>query len=94
MRVSRVKSGGASAEVRILPSVLDWTIARAPELTDGAPTGRYRAGVGLRFTSFFPQLSRADVAAFPLGEALSPEYETRGCAPVPTGHRTIQSLTS
>lgn len=42
---------------------VDWTIVRAPRLTDGEPTGEYRTG------SFDPGLSsvpRADVAAFAL----------------------------
>jgi uncharacterized protein YbjT (DUF2867 family) len=61
-------------EQRIQASSLDWTIVRAPKLTDGPQTGKYLAGVGLRTSSFFPRLSRADVAAFLLTEALSPTY--------------------
>jgi len=61
-------------ERRIETSALDWTIVRAPKLTDGPPTGAYRFGESITATSLFPRLSRADVAAFLVGEALDARY--------------------
>ena len=43
-------------------SALDWTIVRAPTLTNGPKTGTYRAGSDIAARSFLPMLSRADVA--------------------------------
>ena len=51
-----------------------WTIVRAPKLTDGAKPGAYRAGDLISATSFFPRLSRADVAEFLVSEALEPRF--------------------
>jgi putative NADH-flavin reductase len=46
---------------RVRASDLDWTVVRAPRLTDGAGTGDYRAGdLSLGFES----VARADVARF------------------------------
>jgi len=48
---------------RVGATDLDWTVVRAPRLTDGAGTGEYRAGdVDLGFES----VARADVARFVL----------------------------
>lgn len=62
-------------------SGLDWTIVRAPVLTDGRPVGRVRVGylggdVGIR-------LDRADLARFMLEQAADRTYLHR--APVVTG---------
>lgn len=47
-------------------SELDWTVVRAPRLTDGEPTGQYEAGyLGMGMGETIP---RADVAAFLLAE--------------------------
>jgi putative NADH-flavin reductase len=43
-------------------SALDWTIVRAPTLTNGPRTGTYRVGSDVAAKSFLPLLSRADVA--------------------------------
>jgi putative NADH-flavin reductase len=51
-------------ESLIRGSNTDWTIVRAPKLTNGASTGRYRSGVSIAARSVFPTLSRADVASF------------------------------
>ena len=51
-------------ESLISGSDTDWTIVRAPKLTNGAATGRYRIGVAIAARSVFPTLSRADVASF------------------------------
>lgn len=52
----------------IARSALDWTIVRAPKLTDGPPTGAYRSGEEISAGTFFPRLSRADVAQFMLAQ--------------------------
>jgi putative NADH-flavin reductase len=61
-------------EQRIRTSALEWTIVRAPKLTDGARAGTYRSGEGIAATSFLPRLSRADVAEFLITEALTPRF--------------------
>ena len=45
-------------------STLDWTIVRAPLLTNGRRTGGYRSGEDVSARSPLPMLSRADVAEF------------------------------
>jgi len=47
-------------------SALDWTIVRAPLLTNGRRTGQYRAGEEIAARWPLPMLSRADVAEFML----------------------------
>ncbi|MDQ0639721.1 putative NADH-flavin reductase [Pedobacter sp. W3I1] len=44
-------------------SGLDWTIVRAPKLTNGKATGQYRNITGLPLGGI-PKISRADLAAF------------------------------
>jgi putative NADH-flavin reductase len=61
-------------EARIQTSALQWTIVRAPKLTDGARSGTYRAGEAITATSILPRLSRADVAEFLIGEAVTPRF--------------------
>lgn len=61
-------------ERRIQTSALQWTIVRAPKLTNGAGTGAYRVGDAITATSFFPRLPRADVAECLIGEALVPRF--------------------
>jgi putative NADH-flavin reductase len=57
---------------RIRESNLDWTIVRAPRLTDGALTGRYRIGyVG---PDSGTQISRADVAEFMLRQLTDAQW--------------------
>jgi putative NADH-flavin reductase len=51
-------------EALISASDTDWTVVRAPKLTDGPATGNYRTGVAIAAQSIFPTLSRADVAGF------------------------------
>jgi putative NADH-flavin reductase len=53
-------------EELIARSGLDWTIVRAPKLTDGPPTGAYRSGEEITAGTLLPRLSRADVAEFML----------------------------
>jgi len=61
------------AEERLRSSSLDWTIVYPVLLTNGARTGRYRAGERLELHGL-PSISRADVAHFMLAEIMSPRY--------------------
>jgi putative NADH-flavin reductase len=54
-------------ESLVRSSDADWTLVRAPVLTNGPRTGRYRAGTDRRF-SFTSRASRADIADFMLSE--------------------------
>ena len=49
-------------------SDLDWTIVRAPLLTNGPRTGVYRSGEDITARSPLPMLSRANVAEFMLAQ--------------------------
>ena len=62
------------AEV-IKGSGLDWTIVRAPRLTDGPETGKYR--VGLVGENSGTKISRADVAGFMLRALADDSYVGR-----------------
>ncbi|HEX8612406.1 MAG TPA: NAD(P)H-binding protein [Telluria sp.] len=62
---------GMEAVVRA--SALDWTLVRPPMLTDGPRSGAWRAGTAL-VPGMGARLSRADLAAFLLQEALAGEY--------------------
>ncbi|NQX43140.1 Putative NADH-flavin reductase [Pedobacter steynii] len=58
------------ADMRIMEGIikasgLDWTIVRAPKLTDGKATGKYKNITGLPLRGI-PKISRADLAAFML----------------------------
>ena len=56
---------------RVSATDLDWTVVRAPRLTDGDGTGEYRAGdIALGFES----VARADVATFVLDCVEREEY--------------------
>jgi putative NADH-flavin reductase len=48
----------------IKASHLDWTIIHPPKLTNGVKKGIYRTGESIQPGSFFPTLSRADLADF------------------------------
>jgi len=52
----------------ICTSPLDWTIVRAPNLTNGPLTSSYRSGETIMANTLLPRLSRADVADFMLGQ--------------------------
>jgi hypothetical protein len=54
-------------EAHLRSSDTEWTLVRAPVLTNGPHTGRYRTGVDLRLT-FTSKVSRADLADFMLTE--------------------------
>ena len=51
-------------EALIKASNREWTIIHPPKLTNGVKRGVYRIGEDLKSTSFFPTLSRADLADF------------------------------
>lgn len=67
-------------EKLIVQSSLDWTIVRPPKLTNGAATGEFRHGNGVRATSLLPTLARADVAAFMLGQLDDTTYSRKAVA--------------
>ncbi len=58
----------------IATSPLDWTIVRAPNLTNGPLTGTYRGGETITANTLLPRLSRADVADFMLRELLDAQF--------------------
>jgi len=51
-------------EAAVADSFVDWTIVRAPKLTNGRLTAAYRVGEHIRARSPLPTISRADVADF------------------------------
>jgi putative NADH-flavin reductase len=57
-----------SMEPVVTGSGLEWTLVRAPKLTDGAATGAYRTGAELP-VRLWSSISRADLAAFLVQEA-------------------------
>lgn len=61
-------------EALVKASRLDWTIVRAPKLTGGPRTGRYRSGAGITTWKPLPLMARADVAHFMLEELAQPAY--------------------
>jgi putative NADH-flavin reductase len=64
-------------ETLVRSSRLDWTIVRAPKLTNGPYTGSYRAGERIMARSPLPELSRADVADFMLSQIVDTTYVGR-----------------
>ena len=66
-------------EALMRDSDTDWTIVRAPVLTNGPHTGRYRIGTDLRL-SFTAKVSRADLAEFMLTELHDNAYVRRSVA--------------
>ncbi|GAB3782720.1 NAD(P)H-binding protein [Spirosoma horti] len=65
-------------EQAVRESGLDWTIVRPTSLTNGLVTGHYRLGEHLPFSRFdFPRISRADVAAFLLGQLDKDTYRQK-----------------
>jgi putative NADH-flavin reductase len=53
-------------EAAVADSFVDWTIVRAPLLTNGRLTASYRVGEDIQAHSPLPMMSRADVADFML----------------------------
>ncbi|MFG1641227.1 NAD(P)-dependent oxidoreductase [Amycolatopsis sp. NPDC049252] len=64
-------------EQLITASGLQWTIARPPKLSDRRRIGKYRAGTDLPIR-MWSSVGRADLAAFLVGEAETPQY-THAC---------------
>jgi putative NADH-flavin reductase len=60
-------------EMLIRSSEVDWTIVRAPALTNGKVTGHYRLGTNIP-VHLWSNISRADVAHFMLKEAAAPGF--------------------
>jgi putative NADH-flavin reductase len=61
-------------EALIRGSRCDWTIVRAPKLSNGQSRGRYRDGVDIASRTVFPVLPRADVAGFLLRQVRDRRY--------------------
>jgi putative NADH-flavin reductase len=66
----------AKADAMLRQSGLDWTLVYPTVLTNGARTDAYRAGEKLAMKGM-PKISRADVAAFMLGQLSSTEWVRR-----------------
>jgi putative NADH-flavin reductase len=64
-------------EEAIKASPLDWTIVRAPKLTDGPRTSSYRVGEYLKPRGLVPTLARADVAELMLQQLGDTKYVRR-----------------
>jgi putative NADH-flavin reductase len=64
-------------EPLITASGLDWTIARPPKLSDHHRIAKYRAGTDVRIR-LWSSVGRADLAAFLVDEAETPQY-THAC---------------
>ena len=58
----------------IKQSRLNWTIVRAPKLTNGRRMGTYRSGGEIGANSIIPTISRADVADFMLKQLAGDTY--------------------
>jgi putative NADH-flavin reductase len=72
-----VRNEVADHEVKesvVRQSDLEWTIVRPVGLTNGLRTGDYRHGLHIRARSFFPTISRADVAEFMLNQVSDRSY--------------------
>ena len=66
-----------AGEAIVRASSLEWTIAYPTLLTDGARTGRYRAGETLELRGM-PKIARADVADFLLRELAARAFVRKG----------------
>jgi uncharacterized protein YbjT (DUF2867 family) len=69
----KVAADKIELEKVLAASGLDWTAVRPGVLTDGGKSGKMRAGTGIVLKGF-PQISRADVAAFVLDELQTPRF--------------------
>lgn len=68
-----VSADKVETERLLRASATDWTAVRPGILTDGPLSGKVRAGENVTLKGM-PQVSRADVAAFILGEFASPRF--------------------
>lgn len=71
-----VLADGEQAAAAVAASDVDWTIVRAPRLTDDAPTGGARAFAGVGQGSS-TRIARADLAAWMLDELERPAWVGR-----------------
>jgi putative NADH-flavin reductase len=69
-------------EALLRASDVDWTVVRAPILTDGPRTDRYRTGTDLRPT-LTARVARADLAAFMLDAVQEHTYPRKGVGVIP-----------
>jgi putative NADH-flavin reductase len=76
--------GHEAREKCIRASGLDWTIVRAPILTNGPSTNHYQGGENLVSEKFATALSRADVAAFMLSQLTDSRFVRKSVRLVPT----------
>ena len=92
-----LKRDSAAAAKIVTESGLDWTLVRAPILTDGPKTGAYHVG---RLDGKIPlRVSRADVAEFMLSCVLDGRYVREmpaigGVAGSPVEAKSVESNTS
>jgi len=70
--------GHTANEDRLRKSSLLWTLVRPGSLTNGEKTGKLRHGSDFIKLSGNPKISRADVAAFLLGQASDRTYVKKG----------------
>jgi putative NADH-flavin reductase len=70
----------ARKERMIRQQPLDWTIVRAPTMTNGRRTGAYRYGERVAARSLLATISRADVADFMLQQLTDSTYVRRAPA--------------
>jgi putative NADH-flavin reductase len=71
-------AGHSTNEERLMKSRLQWTLVRPGSLTNGEKTGKLRQGSDFIKLSGNPKISRADVAAFMLGQASDKSYIKKG----------------
>jgi uncharacterized protein YbjT (DUF2867 family) len=72
----QVGTDKAAAEERLRASDVNWTVVYPPSLTDGPPSGDYRAGEALQLKGL-PKISRADVARFMLLQVADGAYSRK-----------------
>jgi len=72
-----------SKEALVKESSLDWTIVRAPKLTNAGRTGKFRTGVDIVASSMLPLLSRADLADFLVAQASDARYVRQAARVLP-----------
>jgi putative NADH-flavin reductase len=67
-------AGHEARETMIKESKLNWTIVRAPTLSNGKPKAQFRHGEGITSNGFTVMISRADVADFMLRQLTDTTY--------------------
>lgn len=87
----RVYADHEAQEAAVMASEADWTLVRPANLTDGPATGDFAQGFHAIDPAYSYHISRADVAAFMLGEVAAPRY-LRAC-PALSGYRSCAKAT-